>query len=306
MFAIWWDDRLGPSLGRSYPPIELSEEEVLNIFMSHGLNSKTSIGYTRISDGLVISYIHKPNCIAVLLDDDDDLEIIERNLMRLVPHIDLASDNWDAEIKQAFDTLNDLIKETTGTNLLTHSDVKEFIRALKSGHIRVIVPEQVLKGVIHYAEAEPYFGNNPDEVVRVLKDLEREKVLVAKTYGRKIECRQCGSDSIRIELRCPKCGSDDIHSIYTVFCPKCSNQFQTVLIDGLTEVRCQKCQEAVKVADLAATNVELLCNSCGMAFEEPRIVLICSVCNHTFSALDLLAGTSVAYHPSDKYQGSAP
>ena len=142
-----------------------------------------------------------------------------------------------------------------------------------------------------------YLGQNREEVVRTLKDLEREGVIIPKTYGRKIECRQCGSSEVKVTLLCPSCEKDDLHKVYTAFCPKCSSQFQTVLVDDLTEVTCLKCKAEVKVSELSITDVEPLCNSCGMATDDPKIILTCSMCNKRLKGADLLSGTGLAYVP---------
>ncbi len=300
-FAIWWDDRLGPSLGRSYPHIELSEEDILNIFMGHGLNSEAKIGYTKIRAGLVISYMQAPTCIGILLDENDDPDVIERNLLRLVPYIDITSDSWDDEIKKAYETLVELIHETSGEEFLSKPEVKSFIQEIKNGHIKVIAPKYTLQSIQRYKIAEEFFGNDPDEVVRILQDLERENVVIPKSFGRRLECRQCGDTEVAIELHCPRCDSRDLHNVFTVFCPKCSEQFQTVIIDELTEVRCQNCHEAVKVSELSVIDVEPLCNNCGTASDEPKIVLTCATCGKKLKGADLLGGTGLAYYPSKEY-----
>ena len=56
MFAIWWDDALGPFVGRVWPEDEsLTGEEALTIFMGHGVNMEAQIGYTKIPHGLIVS-----------------------------------------------------------------------------------------------------------------------------------------------------------------------------------------------------------------------------------------------------------
>ena len=49
IFSIWWDDRLGPMVGRMYPDVQLlTSEEAVTIFMGHGVNQETEIGYSKI------------------------------------------------------------------------------------------------------------------------------------------------------------------------------------------------------------------------------------------------------------------
>ncbi|MHA2205203.1 MAG: TackOD1 domain-containing metal-binding protein [Candidatus Thorarchaeota archaeon] len=298
MFAIWWDDKLGPFIGRTFPEgITLSGEEALIIFMGHGVKQEAKVGYTKLPIGLIVSYMEPPNCIAVLLDDDDDSAVVERNLLRLIPHINFSSDTWDTEIKKAYDGLIELIQETSGESLLSAPKIHRLIYDMDAGRVDVIKPRHVLSSVDKYPEAAEYLGQNPEEVVRILEDLEKEGVIFPKTFGRRIECRQCGSSEVAVTLLCPKCESDDLYKVYTVFCPLCSEQFQTVLVDELREVRCQKCHDPVKVADLSVVTVEPLCNACGTASNDPKIVLTCAVCDKQLQAADLLAGTGLAYYP---------
>ena len=301
MYALLWDDALGPFIGRSYPETEpLSGEEALSIFMGHGVNQEAKIGFTKIRPGLIISYMEAPNCIAVLLDDNEDPTIIERNLRRLIPEIDLTSSDWDSEIKHAYLRFLELIKESSGDELLAKPGVKSLLDDMTAGRIPVLHPKHVLKGIDRYPDAATYLGQDNEEVSRTLRDLENAGELVPKTYGRRTECRQCGSSEASITLLCPQCDSESIHNVYTVFCPKCSEQFQTVIIDDLPDVRCQKCKEAVKVADLNAIDVDPLCNDCGTASDEPKIVLTCAVCGKRFKGADLLGGTGLAYYPKEE------
>ena len=298
MFAIWWDDNLGPFVGRTWPEEEsLSGEEALLIFMGHGVKMEAKVGYTKIPAGLVVSFMEAPNCIAVLLEEDDDPSVIERNLLRIVPTIDFSSSTWDDELKKAFNALNEVIRETTGDKLLTSPGVKKLIQDMFEGRIGAIKPQHVLSTIDNYPEAREYLGMDRAEVIRILKDLEDAGVIIPKTYGRRIECRQCGSSEVKVTLQCPSCRSEELHKVYTVFCPLCSEQFQTVLVDDITEIQCLKCQEAVKVADLSILDVEPLCNSCGTASDDPRIVLTCSMCDKQLKGADLLAGTGLAYVP---------
>ncbi|MHA2273748.1 MAG: TackOD1 domain-containing metal-binding protein [Candidatus Hodarchaeales archaeon] len=300
MFAIWWDDKLGPFIGRTYPEGEtLSGEEALIIFMGHGVKQEAKVGYTKLPIGLIVSYMEPPNCIAVLLDENDDSAVVERNLLRLIPHINFSSDTWDNEIKKAYDGLIELIQETSGESLLSAPKIHRLIHDMDAGRVGIIKPRHVLSSIDKYPEAAEYLGQSPEEVVRILEDLEKESVIFPKTYGRRIECRQCGSSEVTVTLLCPKCESDDLYKVYTMFCPFCSDQFQTVLVDELREVRCQKCHDPVKVADLSVVDVEPLCNACGTASNDPKIVLTCAVCNKQLQAADLLAGTGLAYYPEE-------
>jgi rubrerythrin len=297
IFSIWWDDRLGPMVGRSYPETTLiSSEEAVTIFMGHGANMEISMGYSKIISGIVVSYMSPPNCIAVLLDEGENGAIIERNLLRLAPTIDFDSDMWGKELEKAFHGLTDLINETTGEELLLNPSVKQLVGDMMNGRIAAIAPKHVLKATVRYPNAHEYLGDDDDEVARLLKDLEDEEVLESRTYGRKVECRQCGDSDLTIELLCPSCGSDDIHKVYTVFCPKCSNQFQAVLVDDLSEVTCMICKEPVKVSELSVIDVEPLCNKCGTASIDPKIVFRCATCGKQLKGADLLSGTGLAYY----------
>jgi hypothetical protein len=298
LFAIWWDDKLGPFVGRYYPEDEpISGEEALSVFMGHGVNHEAKYGYTKIKRGLVLSYMEAPNCIAVLLDENDEIPVVERNLKRLIKYIDLTSSDWDKEVQAAYQTLLELIDETTGAELLTRPGVQKMIDDMYGGRVPILKPRHVVKSIAQYPEAGTYLGQEEDEVESTLRDLENEGVLVAKSHGRTIKCRQCGGSSAEITLLCPVCDSPDLHKVYQVFCPKCSEMFQTVIIDELSEVRCQKCLVAVKVDELEAIDVEPLCNACGRASAEPKIVLTCSDCGKHLKGADLLGGTGLAYVP---------
>ncbi|MFW9838206.1 MAG: hypothetical protein ACFFE7_11855 [Candidatus Thorarchaeota archaeon] len=297
IYSIWWDDVLGPSVGRSFPEEgALTSEEALIVFMGHGVNREAEVGYSKLTRGLIISYMKPPNCIAILLDDNDNTPAIERNLLRLVKYIDFNSDKWDAELERAFQLLNELIDETSGASLLTNPGVKKLVEDMSSNRVTSLKPKHVLRASVRYPEAHDYLGSDDDEVVRMLKDLDDENVLESRTYGRRVVCRQCGDSDLTVELLCPNCDSNDIHKVYTLFCPKCSNQFHAVLVDDIAEVTCLNCKEPVKVGELAILDVEPLCNNCGTASSDPRIVFRCATCGKHLRGADLLAGTGLAYY----------
>ncbi|MHA1964267.1 MAG: TackOD1 domain-containing metal-binding protein [Candidatus Thorarchaeota archaeon] len=298
--SIWWDDILGPSVGRSYPETDsLTGEEALIVFMGHGVNRESEVGYSKIPRGLVISYMKPPNCIAILLDEGDNTPTIERNLLRLVKYIDFNSDEWDTELQRAFELLNELIDETSGASLLTNPGVKKLVEDMSNDRVSSITPKHVLRASVRYPNAHDYLGSDDDEVVRMLKDLEDENVIESRTFGRRVECRQCGDSDLTIELLCPRCESDDIHKVYTLFCPKCSNQFHAVLGDDIAEITCLNCKEPVKVGELPILDVEPLCNKCGTASNDPKIVFRCATCSKHLRGADLLAGTGLAYYPKE-------
>ncbi|MBS3794858.1 MAG: hypothetical protein KGY80_08175 [Candidatus Thorarchaeota archaeon] len=300
MYTIWWHDTLGPMVGRSYPgDTRLTSEEAVTIFMGHGSDMQAEIGYTKIPKGLVISYMEQPNCIAVLLDKDDESSIVERNLQRVVSEIDFNSESWENEIKHAFERLEELIQESTGNELLSKPEVRQLIVDMGRNRVGPIKPKQSLKVLTHYPTAKDYLGSGHEEVERTLQDLEEEGLIVGKTFGRTIECQQCGSSQVELVLRCPDCGSASLHKVYTVFCPKCSNRFHTVVDDEISEVKCQKCKEAIPVGELQILDVEPLCNECGKVTNKPKIGLACAKCGKDFEITDFLGGTAVAYHLSE-------
>ncbi|MFW9964617.1 MAG: hypothetical protein ACFFCX_13695 [Candidatus Sifarchaeia archaeon] len=296
--SIWWDDNLGPSVGRSYPETDhLTSEDALIIFMGHGVNREAEVGYSKLPRGLAISYMKPPNCIAVLLNEGENTTTIERNLLRLVKYIDFNSDKWDTELQRAFELLHELIDETSGAELLTNPEVKKLVDDMSNNRVHAITPKHVLRLSVRYPKAREYFGNDDDEVVRMLKDLEDEDILESRTYGRRVECRQCGESDLTMELLCSNCDSNDMNKVYTLFCPKCSNQFHAVLVDDIAEITCLSCKQPVKVGELAILDVEPLCNNCGTASNDPKIVFRCASCGKQLKGPDLLAGTGLAYYP---------
>lgn len=300
IYSLFWDDTLGPFVGRSFPEEEtLGAEEAVVVFMGHGVNldASSKIGYTKLKRGLIISYLATPNCIAVLLDENDDRSIVERNLLRLVTEIDFTSETWDDEIRKAFHRLNQLIEESSGSGLLSDPRVKRFVDDLKAGRITDVKPMPILRGMDRFPVAANYFGTDEEEVARILRDLENEGYLTAKTYGRRVQCTFCGSVEVGITIVCPSCESSDLHNVYSVFCPKCKAQFHAVIADDLEAVTCHNCKSKVEVADLTVTSVEPLCNSCGTATDEPKISLTCQDCSHQLKPIDLLGGTGLAYYP---------
>ncbi|MGY5873095.1 MAG: hypothetical protein RTV72_12670 [Candidatus Thorarchaeota archaeon] len=297
IFSIWWDDRLGPMVGRSFPETTtLTSEEAVTIFMGHGVNLDTEVGYSKIQSGLVISFMRSPNCLGVLLKDGENSSAIERNLRRLIPHVDFDSDAWDKELEKAFHVLHDLMDETSGEELLLNPGVKQLVGELLDKRLDAVKPKHVMRATVRYPAAHASLGNDDDEVARLLKDLEDEHVLESRTYGRTVECRQCGDTDLTIELLCPSCLSGELHNVYTVFCPKCSNQFHAVIVDDLAEVTCLSCKQPVKVNELAVVDVEPLCNKCGTASNDPKIIFKCATCNKQLKGADLLAGTGLAYY----------
>jgi hypothetical protein len=265
--------------------------------MSHGVKQKAEVGYTKLKRGLFISFMEEPNCIAVLLDEDDDQSAIERNLLRLIPKINFSSREWDKEIKKAFEGLKRLLDEKTGDSLLKTPAIRSMLEDMYQGRVDAIKPQHVLSGTAKYPTASQYLGESREEVIRTLQDLEQEGVLVAKTFGRRVQCQQCGSSEITINLVCPSCGSDDIHKVYQIFCPHCHEQSQAVIPDDLAEISCQKCQEFLNVPDLAVSEVELLCMACHSASNQPRIRPECVICSRELEPIDLLGGTGLAYYP---------
>jgi len=300
IYSIWWDNRLGPMVGRSFPEEEtLTGEEALIVFMGHGVNQETEIGYSKLQKGLVISYMRPPNCIAVLLNDGENTTTVERNLLRLAPYIDFNSSSWDTELQKAYQTLHDLLNETSGDELLNNPEVQKLVSDMAAERVKAFTPKHVLRATVRYPEAQDYFGSDDAEVTRMLRDLEDEEVLESRTFGRRIECRQCGDSDLTIELLCPKCESGEIHKVFTLFCPKCSNQFHAVMADDIAEVTCLSCKEPVKVGDLPVLDVEPLCNQCGTASNDPKIVFRCATCSKHLRGADLLAGTGLAYYPKE-------
>lgn len=287
-------------VGRSYPETAaLTGEEALIIFMGHGVNQEAEIGYSKPQIGLIISYMKPPNCIAILTNEGENTNTIERNLLRLVKYIDFNSDSWDTELQRAFELLHELIDETSGAELFTNPAVKKLVEDMSKDRVPPITPKHVLRASVRYPAAQDYFGSDDEEVVRMLKDLEDENVLESRTFGRRVECRQCGDSDLIIELLCPHCDSNEIHKVYTLFCPKCSNQFHAVLADDLAEVACLSCKEPIKVGELAILDVEPLCNRCGTASNDPRIVFRCATCGKHLRGADLLSGTGLAYYPKE-------
>ncbi|MHA2425764.1 MAG: TackOD1 domain-containing metal-binding protein, partial [Candidatus Thorarchaeota archaeon] len=274
-------------------------EETLIVFMGHGVNREAEVGYSKLPRGLVISYMKPPNCIAILLEEGENTPTIERNLLRVVQYIDFNSDKWDTELQRAFELLNELIDETSGAELLTNPGVKKLVEDMSKDRVPAITPKHVLRATVRYPNAHDYLGSDDDEVVRMLKDLEDENVLESRTFGRRVECRQCGDSDLTLELLCPHCESNDIHKVYTLFCPKCSNQFHAVMVDDIAEVTCLSCKEPVKVGELAILDVEPLCNKCGTASNDPKIVVRCATCSKHLRGADLFAGTGLAYYPKD-------
>jgi hypothetical protein len=216
-----------------------------------------------------------------------------------VKYIDFDSDKWDTELQRAFELLKELIDETSGAALLTNPSVKKLVDDIAANRVNAIRPKHVLRASVRYPDARDYFGSDDAEVVRMLKDLEDEEVLESRTYGRRVECRQCGDSDLTIELLCPNCESTEIHKVYTLFCPKCSNQFHAVMVEDIAEVTCLSCKEPVKVGELAVIDVEPLCNNCGTASNDPKIVFQCATCGKHLRGADLLAGTGLAYYPKE-------
>jgi len=299
IFSIWWDDTLGPMVGRSFPEADpITGEEALSIFMGHGVNQEAKMGYTKLKRGLIISYMQAPNCIAVLLSADDDSKVVERNLQRLVIDMDLNADDWDSELKNAFSKLLLLIKDSSGPELLANPGVARLVQDLHEGRIGPLAPRHILHGTAQYPDTADYIGNDEAEAIRTLTDLVDAGILVPKTYGRRVQCRQCGGEDVEITLLCPNCNSRKLHKVYTVHCPWCREQTPTVIEDHLTEVKCVHCRASTEVSDLNVLDVEPLCQDCGTASNQPKIAFACATCGKQLDGVDLLGGTGLAYYHS--------
>lgn len=171
IYAIWWDQTLGPLLGRLYPENNpLTTEDAIVIFMGHGINQEAKVGYTKLAKGLMVSYLDTPNCIAVLLDDSDEPSVVERNLLRLVGRINFNSSTWDTEITRAFLLLQELIAETSGDELLSNPHVTRLVEDMESGRVPALIPKHILKATARYPQASEYLGADEEEVWRLLKD----------------------------------------------------------------------------------------------------------------------------------------
>ncbi len=306
IFSIWWDDTLGPMVGRAFPEDDpLTSEEALSVFMGHGVNQEAPVGYTKLKRGLVISFLQTPNCIALLLEDEEDSTVVERNLRRLVREIDMDSDDWDKELQQAFGRVNQLISESSGPELLRKPTVGRLIQDMHEGRVGQLAPSHVLRGMAKYPEASEYLGQDDEEVARTLTDLADAGVLVPKTYGRRVLCRHCGGEDVFITLLCPECGSQKLHNVYTVYCPICREQTPTVIEDHLTEVKCVQCKNAMEVSDLTVLDVEPVCEECGTASNQPKISFTCATCGNQLEGADLLGGTGLAYFHSKRQDSSS-
>ncbi|MHA2191853.1 MAG: TackOD1 domain-containing metal-binding protein [Candidatus Thorarchaeota archaeon] len=297
IFSIWWDDTLGPMVGRSFPEEDpLTGEEALSIFMGHGVNQEAKMGYTKLKRGLIISYMQAPNCISILLSPDEDSGVAERNLQRLVKDMDMDADDWDAELTNAFSKLTLLIKEHSGPDLLDNPGVSKMVQDMHSGRVGPLAPRHVLRGTVKYPNASDYLGEDEEDARMILTDLVDAGILVPKTYGRRVQCRQCGGEDVQITLLCQNCGSQKLHKVYTVHCPWCREQTPTVIDDQLTEVKCVQCKADMEVSDLNVLHVEPLCQECGTASNEPKIAFACATCGKHLDAVDLLGGTGLAYY----------
>ncbi|MFX0055490.1 MAG: hypothetical protein ACFFAX_00135 [Promethearchaeota archaeon] len=306
IFSIWWDDTLGPMVGRSFPEEDpLTGEEALSIFMGHGVNQEAKMGYTKLRRGLIISYMQAPNCIAVLLSPDDDSGVVERNLLRLVKDIDMNADDWDAELTNAFSNLRLLIKEFSGPDLLDNPGVSKMVQDMHAGRVGPLAPRHILEGMVKYPKAVDYLGQDQEETRMILTDLVDAGILVPKTYGRRVQCRQCGGEDVEITLHCPNCGSQNLHKVYTVHCPWCREQTPTVIEDERTVVKCVQCKADMEVSDLNVLHVEPLCQDCGTASNEPRIAFACATCGKNLDAVDLLGGTGLAYYHAKRAEEDA-
>ncbi len=300
IYTIWWDNTLGPLVGRSYPPgNELTTEEALVIFMGHGVNQEARVGYTKLDRGLVVSLLDAPNCIAVLLDDDDDAMLVERNLHRLVGEIDFNTDDWDVEVRRAYERLLDLMEEASHDALLSDPGIRRLITDMQAGRLRAVSPKHVLRVTAYYPEVAEYLGGNADEVARKLRDLESAGILTAKTFGRSIQCMSCGSTELTVTIMCPQCGSTELYNVYGVLCQHCGARVQTVIMDDVSEVPCASCHRPIRVAGLEILSVEALCSDCGTATEDPKITLHCALCGKRLTIADLLSATGLAYYLSE-------
>jgi hypothetical protein len=296
MFAIWWDDTLGPLVGRASPDgFALTGDEALAVFLGHGVNQEARIGYTNLGRGLVVSLMEAPNCIGVLLDKDEDPQVVERNLVRVAKDIDFNSEDWDTEIQAAFDGLRRLMRSSTYDELLARPEVRRMIDDLVEGRLDALHPRHILRAASTYPAAANYLGSDHEENERTLRDLAAAGLLVPRTYGRRVQCRQCGSSELEVSLTCPSCDSKNLYKVYAVYCSHCGNRTQALIPDDLTEVCCQYCKTPMRVSDLAVLDVEILCQECGRASPDPRIALTCTVCGRRLGNVDILGGTGLSY-----------
>ncbi len=296
MYAIWWDNTLGPLVGRSTPDGEtLSSDEALAIFLGHGVNHEARVGYTNLGRGLIVSIMESPNCLAVLLDDSDDPQIVERSLTRLIGEIDLNSQQWDRQIEMAFKRLLNMINCSSTEQLLARPDVTRLVTDLRTGRIEDIRPRNVMKQMASYPTAKEYINASDTEIEHTLADLVIAGVLIPKTYGRRIQCRQCGSDEVEIVLVCPTCNSKRLETRYALFCPNCNNRTEQIIYDDISEVVCEHCGASISVTDLVVINVEISCLECGRASVDTTIILNCASCGRRMNLVDILGGTGLKF-----------
>ncbi len=296
MYAIWWDNTLGPLVGRTAPDSEtLSEEEALAIFLGHGVNQEARIGYTNLSRGLIVSIMEPPNCIAVLLEDSDDPQLIERALTRLLSEIDLNSTEWVRNIDRAFSQLLKILDSSTTEQLLSRGDVKRLIADMRAGRVNEILPRHVMKQVATYPRAREYLSLTDEEIENALSDLAAAGVLSVKAHGRRLQCRQCGSNEVEIVLACPTCHGEQLKIRYSLFCPRCGNRIHQMLPDGIEVVVCEYCHASLSVVDLTLIDVDIYCEECGRTSFESNILLYCARCGRHMNLVDILGKTGLAF-----------
>ncbi|MEM2142825.1 MAG: hypothetical protein QXS20_08195 [Candidatus Thorarchaeota archaeon] len=296
--AIWWDDNLGPLVGRSYPEdTGLTSEEALRVFMGHGIHQEAPIGYTNLGKGLVVSLMRPPNCIAVVLEQDEDPLAVERAIIRVCSEIDFNSDRWGMELRHVFERIQKLLRSASLDELIARPEIRRLMEHMGEGRVPVLAPEHVLISRVRYPVAMSYLGPDEEETTRVLHDLEAAGLLVARSFGRRLVCRQCGQSEVRLTLTCPRCGSSRLHGVYGIFCPHCSSRTVAVLPDEMTEVSCQQCKGSIPVSELRVLDVEILCADCGNSTVDASIVLHCAACGRQLTNVDMLGATGLAYYP---------
>lgn len=135
--------------------------------------------------------------------------------------------------------------------------------------------------IISLARLVEYSGQQTDQVVEHIKNLESRGKIIFVQDLREISCNLCNSVRIEQNFHCPSCNSNDFNQAKLIEHFKCGN---VTAQDTYVNNTCPKCKKELKIIGVDHKTIDnfYICQSCKNKFPEPSVEYICSKCSNKF------------------------
>ncbi|MGI0087700.1 MAG: response regulator [Nitrosotalea sp.] len=137
------------------------------------------------------------------------------------------------------------------------------------------------RSVISLARLAEYSGQQKEQLVDHLRNLESQGKVVSISDLKEISCNLCNSVMIEQDFHCPSCNSNNFSHAKLIEHFKCGN----VTPENTYENNiCPKCRKELKIIGVDYKTIDnfYICNNCKNKFPEPSVKYICGKCNNTF------------------------